>query len=93
MNIIIADTYAFYIHNSKSVKFPKEFSNHKIIWDMRQALLELWTGKIKEVAIPKLGTPGYDFEDFINKMKEIGQISEPPKIKWYELTVDDKKST
>ncbi len=59
---------------------------------MRQALLELWTGNIKEVAIPKLGTPGYDFEEFIDNMVEIGQIKTKPKVKWYELRLDQAKS-
>ena len=90
MKIIVADTYAFYIHNSKNVRFPKEFKNHKIVWNMREALLELWTGKVTEIVIPKLGTPGYDFPQFIQDMINIGQIKERPKLKEYELRIDKK---
>ena len=30
MKILIADTYSFYIHNSKEIKFPKEYKNFNI---------------------------------------------------------------
>jgi len=90
MKVIVADTYSFYLHNSKNLKFPKQFRNFKIIWDMREALLAIWEGKITELAIPKLGTPGYDFEDFINKMVKIDQIKIKPKLKYYELNLEKK---
>ena len=57
---------------------------------MREALLELWKGTITEIAIPELGTPGYDFPEFIKAMKEIGQIKVEPKIKYYELNIVQK---
>ena len=90
MKIIVADTYTFYIHNSRNTQFPSEFKNHKIIWNMRETLLELWKGKITELVIPKLGTPGYNFPDFIEKMKKIGQITNDPKIKYYNLKIIKK---
>jgi len=87
---IIADTYCFYIHNSRNTQFPKEFKNHKIIWNMREALLELWKGNITELVIPKLGTPGYDFPQFIQDMVDAGQIQTEPKLKYYELNITRK---
>lgn len=90
MNIIVADTYTFYIHNSRDIKFPRKYRSFKIVWDLRQALLELWTGEVKELALPKLGTPGYDFEEFISNMMKIGQIESKPKISWYELNIAKK---
>lgn len=90
MKAIIADTYTFYVQNSKNTKFPKEFRGHKIIWDMREALLSIWEGNLTEVAIPELGTPGYDFPDFIDKMYEMGQIEKKPKMKYYRLNIVQK---
>lgn len=90
MKAIIADTYAFYIHNSKNVQFPRQFKNYKIIWNMREALLEIWTGKITELAIPELGTPGYDFPNFVQDMMEIGQINTRPKFIYYKLNIIKK---
>jgi hypothetical protein len=90
MKALIADTYAFNIFNSKHIQFPREFKNYKIIWNMREALLELWLGNITELAIPELGTPGYDFEEFINDMINLGQIKIKPKIKHYKLNVTKK---
>lgn len=92
MKLIIADTYSFYIHNSKNVQFPRQFKNYRIIWNMREALLEIWTGKVTELAIPELGTPGYDFIEFIKTMKKMGQIKTEPKIKYYKLNIIRKKS-
>ena len=80
MKAIIADTYTFYIHNSRNTQFPREFRNYKIIWNMREALLDIWSGDITELAIPELGTPGYDFPKFIKDMVRIGQIKNEPKI-------------
>lgn len=90
MKVIVADTYTFYIHNSRNTQFPREFKNHRIIWNMRQALLELWEGEITEIVIPKLGTPGYDFVSFIESMKKIGQITNDPKIRYYNLNIVKK---
>jgi hypothetical protein len=86
MKIIVADTYSLYI-NSKKAQFPVEFKNHKIIWNMRQALLEIWTGNVEEVVIPKEGTPGYDFVEFIEDMITIGQIKDIPEVKYYDLKI------
>jgi hypothetical protein len=90
MKVIIADTYCFYIHNSRNTRFPKQFKNYRIIWNMREALLTLWEGNITEVVIPKLGTPGYDFPSFIESMKKMGQIKTEPTIKYYELNIVKK---
>ena len=90
MRVIVADTYCFYIHNSRNTQFPKQFRSYKIIWNMREALLELWKGNITEIAIPELGTPGYDFPNFIQDMMEIGQIKSRPKIKYYNLNIIKK---
>lgn len=90
MKTIIADTYCFYIHNSRNTQFPKEYKNHRIIWNMREALLEIWKGNITELVIPELGTPGYDFVEFISDMKKMGQIKTEPKIKYYELNIVKK---
>lgn len=90
MKTIIADIYTFYIHNSKNVSFPKKYKSYKIIWDLREALFALWEGKITELALPKLGTPGYNFEEFIDNLVEIGQLKEKPKIKYYELEITRK---
>ena len=87
MKAIVADTYTFYIHNSRNTQFPKQFRGHKIIWNMREALLEIWKGDVTELAIPELGTPGYDFPDFIKKMKEMGQIETEPKIRYYNVNI------
>jgi len=92
MKIIIADTYELYIFNSKNTVFPKRFRNYKIIWNMREALLELWLGKVKTLAIPEKGTPGYDFENFIDEMVKIGQIKERPKLEYYSFDLVTKKS-
>lgn len=93
MKAIIADTYELYIHNSKNTVFPKKYRNYKIIWNMREALLELWEGKITTLAIPEKGTPGYDFEGFIEDMIKIGQIQDSPKIEYYKFEILAKKST
>lgn len=90
MKTIVADIYTFYINASKDVSFPKRFRNYKIIWDLREALLAIWQGDITEIALPKLGTPGYDFEGFIDDMIKIGQIKDKPKIRYYELEVAHK---
>jgi len=90
MKFIIADTYCFYIHNSRNTQFPKEFKNHKIIWNMREALLELWDGEVTELVIPELGTPGYDFLSFSKDMVKMGQIKTEPKIKYYSLNIVKK---
>ena len=82
MKVIISDIYTFYIHNSKNTRFPKEYKNHKIIWNLREALLAIWEGEITELVIPELSTPGYDFEGFIDDMIRIGQINIKPKIKY-----------
>ena len=90
MKVIIADTYCFYIHNSRNTRFPKQFKNYRIIWNMREALLSLWEGNVTEVVIPELGTPGYDFPSFIESMKKLGQIKAEPIIKYYELNIVKK---
>ena len=90
MKTIIADIYTFYINASKDVSFPKKFRNYKIIWDLREALLTIWQGEITELALPKLGTPGYDFEGFIDDMIKVGQIKNKPKIVYYEVEVARK---
>jgi hypothetical protein len=91
MKIIVADIYALYIHNSKNTRFPKEFKKYKIMWNMRDVLLEIWQGKVTEIAVSKLGTPGYDFPDFARNMVEIGQIKNVPKITYYELDIAKNK--
>ena len=93
MKTIIADTYDLYVHNSKNTVFPKKYRSYKIIWNMREALLELWAGKITVLAIPELGTPGYDFEGFIEDMASIGQIENKPKIEYYKFEIVRKNST
>ena len=90
MKAIVADIYTFYVNNSKDVSFPKRFRGHKIIWNLREALLAIWEGNLTEIALPKLGTPGYDFEEFIDNMIKIGQVKDKPKIRYYELEVASK---
>ena len=90
MKAIVADTYTFYVNNSRDVSFPKRFRSHKIIWNLREALLTIWEGDLTEIALPKLGTPGYDFEEFIDNMVKIGQVKTKPKIRYYELEVASK---
>ena len=90
MKTIVADIYTFYIHNSKNVSFPKKYRSYKIIWNLRDALISLWAGEVTELVLPKLGTPGYDFEEFIDRMVKIGQIKNKPKIKYYELEIAKK---
>ena len=90
MKVIVADTYTFYIHNSRNTQFPKRYKGHKIIWNMREALLEIWNGDLEELVIPEEGTPGYDFVEFADKMKEIGQINSVPKFKYYKLNIVKK---
>jgi hypothetical protein len=87
MKAIVADVHSFYLYNSKNTRFPKEFRNHKIIWNMREALLALWEGNITELAIPELGTPGYDFPEFVDQLHEIGQIAKKPNFKYYKLNI------
>lgn len=87
MKVIVADTYCFYIHNSRNTQFPKQFRNYKIIWKMRDALFELFEGRVTELALPELGTPGYDFPEFIKALKDTGQIETEPKIKYYNLNI------
>jgi hypothetical protein len=91
LKVIVADIYSFYLHNSKNTKFPKEYRNHKIIWNMRETLLALWEGNITELVLPKLGTPGYDFESFIDDMIKLGQIIKKPNIKYYKLNIMKKE--
>jgi hypothetical protein len=90
MKAIVADIYTFYIHNSRNTMFPKRFQNYKIIWSMREALLALWEGSITHLAIPELGTPGYDFPDFVDKLIESGQLKEKPKFEYYQLNITRK---
>lgn len=90
MKVIVADIYTFYVNNSKDVSFPKRFRGYKILWDFREALLTVWEGNLTEIALPKLGTPGYNFEEFIDNMIKIGQIKDKPKIRYYELEVASK---
>lgn len=90
MKVIVADVYALIIHNSKNTQFPKKFRNHKIIWNLREVLLELWKDTITELVIPELGTPGYDFPNFVQDMMEIGQIKIRPKFVYYKLNIIKK---
>ena len=90
MKVIVADVYAFNIYNSNNTVFPKEYKNHKIIWNMREVLLEIWDGKITELVIPELGTPGYDFPNFVQSMIEIGQVKTKPNFKYYKLNIKRK---
>ena len=90
MKAIVADVYTFYVQNSRNTRFPTEFKNHKIIWNMREALLELWKGTVTELVIPELGTPGYDFPSFIEDMVKVGQIKRRPKLKYYQLNIVKK---
>lgn len=88
MKTIVADIYTFYIN--KNASFPKKYRNFKIIWNLREVLFALWEGKITEIALPKLGTPGYNYESFIEDMVKIGQINQKPKIYYYELETTRK---
>ena len=90
MKAIVADIYTFYVNNSRDVSFPKRYRGYKIFWDLREVLFAIWEGDITEIALPKLGTPGYNFEEFINNMIKIGQIKNKPKIRYYELEVASK---
>jgi len=90
MKIIVADIYTFYIHNSRDLSFPKRFRNYKIIWNLREALLALWEGNVHELALPEKGTPGYDYNEFIDNMVKIGQIKKKPKVKYYNLEIARK---
>ena len=90
MKAIVADTYTFYIHSSRNVSFPKNFRSYKILWDLRDTLFAIWDNEITELALPKLGTPGYDFEEFIDNLIKIGQLESKPKIKYYELEIAEK---
>lgn len=90
MKTIVADIYTFYINSSRDVSFPKRFRNYKIIWDLREALLAIWEDQITEIALPELGTPGYNFEEFIDDMVKIGQIKNKPKIRYYNLEIASK---
>lgn len=90
MKTIVADIHTFYANNTKDVSFPKRYRNYKIIWDWRETLLAIWEGNITEIVLPKLGTPGYDFVEFIDQMVEIGQLKTKPKIRYYELEVARK---
>lgn len=87
MKAIVADTYTFYVQNSKNTKFPKKFRNYKIIWNMREALLAIWQGELTEIVLPELGTPGYNFEEFITDMVNIKQIKKAPLVKYYKLNI------
>ena len=90
MKAIVADIYTFYTVNSRNTRFPKKFRNHHIIWDLRQALLELWKGEITELVLPKLGTPGYDLPEYIDNLIKSGQITKKPTIKYYEFEIIQK---
>lgn len=91
MKAILADTYNLYIVNSKNTRFPREYKNHKIIWNMREVLLAIWEGNLTELVLPELGTPGYDYEGFIEDMVKQGQVKNRPKLKYYKLNIVKKK--
>ena len=65
MKVLVADIYDLYVHKSRDVKFPLAYKQYKIIWNMREVLMEIWKGNITHLAVPELGTPGYDFPKFV----------------------------
>jgi len=87
MKVLVPDIYALYLYNSKNIKFPREYRNYKFIWNMREVLLALWEGSITELVLPELGTPGYDFPNFVQDMVKIGQIKTKPTFKYYKLNI------
>ncbi len=91
MKIVIADIYSFNIHTSKKVLIPKRFKGYEIIWNFREALLELWKGNVTVLAMPELGTPGYDFPNFVQDMMEIGQIKSRPQFEYYKVIIQEEK--
>jgi hypothetical protein len=93
MKILIADTYSLYNNNPRNVRFPKKYKSYKIIWDLREALLAIWQGDITHLAIPKLGTPGYDYPKFIEDMIKIKQIDSKPKVEYYTVNIVSKISS
>lgn len=90
MKVIVADVYSFLTNNPRNVRFPAKYKNYKILWDLRLTLFELWEGKVTHLALPKLGTPGYDFIEFIDKLHKLGQIKNKPKIEYYEPKIKQK---
>ena len=85
MKAVVVDTYSLYV--CKKAKIPKRFRDYEVIWNFREVLLELWKGEIKVLAIPELGTPGYDFPNFAQDMMEIGQIKSRPKFEYYKMNI------
>jgi len=85
MKVIVGDRYIFYV--AQKAKIPKKFRNYKVIWNLREVLLALWEGDITVLALPKDGTPGYDFPNFVQDMMQIGQIKSRPKFEYYQMTV------
>jgi len=90
MRVVISDIYIFGVRNAKETQFPKKYRNYKIIWNMREVLLAIWEGNITHLAIPELGTPGYDFPGFIKEMVKIGQIKTIPKLEYYQFNITKK---
>ena len=90
MKVLIADIYDLYVHKSRDVKFPLIYKHYKIIWNMRDVLIEIWRGNITHLVIPELGTPGYDFPEFAQIMLEMGQIKKLPEFKYYKVEARNK---
>ena len=83
MNLVIVDTYEMNLFNAK---LPRKFSRgYQVAWDLREALLILWEGKVKKLAIPKGPLPGYDYEEFIEQLMKQKQIKQKPKIQYYSM--------
>lgn len=82
MKALILDAYQLKFDPYKKLDYPKKYKDYVKVVDFRDALLAIWQGKIKELAIPK-STPGYDFEDYISKLIKIKQLKTAPKIEYY----------
>lgn len=76
-NLAVADIYL------KSNKIPKRFKGYKIKYDMIEVLFDLHEGNIDRLALPHGDIPGYNFAEFVNKLKENNIIKKIPEIKYY----------
>jgi len=83
MKAIIADKYEMMV-NPKAT-FPAYYKDYVPIWHLRDALYEIWQGEITTLAIPEQNLPGYNFEEFIEKLVKIGQLKSAPKIEHYNM--------
>ena len=65
MKILVHDIYEFY---AKNVSFHEKHKDHKVYSNLREVLLEIWTGEVTSLILPEKGTPGYNFEEFIDNI-------------------------